>query len=116
MAGPVTLDVEQRTAQLRRLEGALDQLVAAMRADDTLLANPGWKERVAEYQRISGEAMRLRSTTFGREELLDLAFEVRPVFTGPIPEGLERIGPLQDEATEAAADLRELLPGERAGD
>ena len=45
--------------------------------------------------------------------LLDLVFEVRPVFTGPIPPGMESIGPLQDEVMAAAADLRELLPGEK---
>ena len=56
---------------------------------------------------------------FSREEpedapiTLDLVFEVRPVFTGPIPPGMESIGPLQDEVIAAAADLRELLPGEK---
>jgi hypothetical protein len=45
---------------------------------------------------------------------LDLVFEIRPVFTGPIPPGMEALGPLQDEVMAAADDLRELLPGERA--
>ena len=40
-------------------------------------------------------------------------FEVRPLFTGPIPEGMERCGPLQDEVMAAADDLRQLLPGEK---
>jgi hypothetical protein len=45
--------------------------------------------------------------------VLDLVFEVRPLFTGPIPEGMEKCGPLQQEVMAAAADLRELLPGEK---
>ena len=45
--------------------------------------------------------------------MLDLVFEIRPLFTGPIPDGMERCGPLQDEVMAAAADLRELLPGEK---
>ena len=45
--------------------------------------------------------------------MLDLVFEVRPVFTGPIPDGMAGLGPLQDEVMAAADDLRELLPGER---
>jgi hypothetical protein len=45
--------------------------------------------------------------------VLDLVFEIRPLFTGPIPDGMEKCGPLQDEVMAAAADLRELLPGEK---
>lgn len=109
----VNLDVEQRTRQLERLEDALDQLVAAMREHAELMPNPGWQERVAEYQRVAGEARRLRGLRFGREELLDLAFEVRPVFAREVPDGLEELGPLQDEAMAAAKALQEVLPGER---
>jgi hypothetical protein len=57
--------------------------------------------------------MNLRRGTPTRESVLDLVFEVRPLFTGPIPEGMEKCGPLQQEVMAAAADLRELLPGEK---
>ncbi|GAB3766133.1 hypothetical protein [Microlunatus parietis] len=112
---PITLDVEQRKAQLLRLEQSLDALVAAMKEDRTRLQNPGWRERVAEYGRLAGEAMTQRQATLSRDRLLDLVFEVRPVFTGPIPPELEQIGPLQDEVMAAAEALREVLPGERGG-
>jgi hypothetical protein len=109
---PINLDVEKRKEQLRRLERALDALAAEMRADHTT-SDPAWRERVNEYSRLAGEAMNLRRGTPTRESVLDLVFEVRPLFTGPIPDGMERCGPLQDEVMVAANDLRELLPGEK---
>jgi hypothetical protein len=45
--------------------------------------------------------------------VLDLVFEVRPLFTGPIPDRMQKCGPLQDEVMAAADDLRQLLPGEK---
>ncbi len=109
---PITLDQERRRSQLQRLERALDALAAEMRRDSTM-DNPGWRGRVNEYSRLAGDAMALRRGEVTREAVLDLVFEVRPVFTGPIPAGLEPLGPLQDEALAAAEDLRSLLPGER---
>ena len=109
---PVTLDVDRRREQLHRLERALDALAAEMRADHTT-NDPAWRERVNEYSRLAGQAMDERRGTPTRESVLDLVFEVRPLFTGPIPEGMEKCGPLQDEVMAAAAELRELLPGEK---
>ena len=57
--------------------------------------------------------MNLRRGELTRENVLDLVFEIRPLFTGPIPDGMEKCGPLQDEVMAAAEDLRELLPGEK---
>jgi hypothetical protein len=109
---PINLDVDRRKEQLLRLERALDALAAEMRTDHTT-NDPAWRERVNEYSRLAGEAMNLRRGTPTREAVLDLVFEVRPLFTGPIPEGMEKCGPLQEEVMAAAADLRELLPGEK---
>lgn len=109
---PITIDEERRKVQLLRLEKALDALAAEMRKEQTM-DNPGWRGRVNEYSRLAGECMDQRRGALSRESLLDLVFEVRPVFTGPIPEGMEPLGPLQDEVMAAANDLRELLPGER---
>lgn len=109
---PVNLDVDRRKEQLLRLERALDALASEMRADHTT-QDPAWRERVNEYSRLAGEAMNLRRGTPTRESVLDLVFEVRPLFTGPIPDGMQKCGPLQDEVMAAAADLRELLPGEK---
>jgi hypothetical protein len=109
---PITLDVERRKAQLLRLERALDALATAMRSEQSM-DNPGWRARVNEYGRLAGVAMTQRQAPLARATLLDLVFEVRPVFSGAIPEGMERLGPLQDEVMAAANDLQELLPGER---
>ena len=109
---PVSLDVEARRPQLLRLEKALDALAEQMRVAQTV-DNPGWRGRVNEYGRLAGEAMTLRKGVPSREQLLDLVFEIRPVFTGPVPPGLESLVPLQDEVVAAAEDLRELLPQER---
>jgi hypothetical protein len=108
----VNLDVDRRKEQLLRLERALDALASEMRADHTM-DDPAWRARVNEYHRLAGEAMNMRRGTPTREGVLDLVFEIRPLFTGPIPAGMERCGPLQDEVMAAAADLRELLPGEK---
>lgn len=109
---PIALNLDMRLAQLERLERALDALAREMRACHTI-DDPGWRSRVNEYGRLAGEAMALRRGTPTREGLLDLVFEVRPVFTGPIPDGMAGLGPLQDEVMAAANELRELLPGER---
>ena len=109
---PVTIDVEARKAQLTRLEKALDALATQMRAEQSM-DNPGWRARVNEYSRLAGVAMVQRQGTVARDNLLDLVFEVRPVFSGDIPAGMERLGPLQDEVMAAAEDLQKLLPGER---
>lgn len=109
---PITVDVDRRRTQLLRLEQALDALAAQMRVAQTV-DNPGWRGRVNEYARLAGEAMMARQGVPTREQLLDLVFEIRPVFSGPVPPGLESLVPLQDEVVAAAADLRELLPHER---
>jgi hypothetical protein len=109
---PITLDAERRKVQLLRLEQALDALATEMRAEQSM-DNPGWRARVNEYSRLAGVAMTQRQAPLARDTLLDLVFEVRPVFSGAIPAGMERIGPLQDEVMAAADDLQRLLPGER---
>jgi hypothetical protein len=109
---PITIDVDRRRTQLERLETALDSLAREMRANHTT-EDPGWRGRVNEYSRLAGDAAMLRRGTPTREALLDLVFEIRPVFSGPIPDDMAALGPLQTEVMEAAEDLRELLPGER---
>ena len=111
---PITLDLDRRRPQLLRLEKALDALAAEMRSNHTT-DDPGWRGRVNEYSRLAGEVMTVRKGHPTRDEVLDLVFEVRPVFTGDIPPGMEAIGPLQAEVMAAADDLRQLLPGEKKG-
>ena len=112
---PITIDVDRRRAQLGELEQALDALVAGMKEDPKRLANPGWSSRVAEYGRLAGEAMTLRQSVSTREALLDLSFQVRPVFhADAVPAGLEHLVPLQDRVVALAHQLSEVLPGERS--
>ena len=108
----ITLDLDRRRPQLSRLEQSLDALANQMREVHTT-DDPGWRGRINEYNRLAGEVMVLRRGTPTRDEVLDLCFEVRPVFTGAIPSGMETLGPLQEEVLTAAAELRELLPGEK---
>ena len=109
----ITLDLEARRPQLLRLEQGLDSLSRAMREVQTV-DNPGWRGRINEYGRLAGDAMVMRKGTPTREGVLDLVFEVRPVFTGPPPPDLEVLVPLQDEVLAAAEELRTLRPGEKA--
>jgi len=109
----ITLDLEARRPQLLRLEQGLDSLSRAMR-DVQTVDNPGWRGRINEYSRLAGDAMVMRKGTPTREGVLDLVFEVRPVFTGPPPPDLEVLVPLQDEVLAAAEELRTLRPGEKA--
>lgn len=109
----ITLDLEARRPQLLRLEQGLDALSRAMR-DVQTVDNPGWRGRINEYGRLAGDAMVMRKGTPTREGVLDLVFEVRPVFTGPPPPDLEVLVPLQDEVLAAAEELRTLRPGEKA--
>lgn len=121
---PIELNVDARRAQLAELEDALDRLVATMKANTDRMPNPGWRERMAEYNRLSGTAYTLRRGSFTREDLLDLSFEIRPVsgvwgrpqesgVTGDLPEDAKVLLPLEDELMRAAKALQEVLPSER---
>lgn len=110
---PVHLDQEVRKRQLLRLEKSLDQLANEMRACESV-DNPGWRVRVNEYGRLAGDAMTLRRGEVSREGVLDLVFEIRPLFTGPPPAGMEHLVPLQEAVLAAAEELRVLSPTERA--
>ena len=108
----IRLDQELRKAQLLRLEQALDQLTTEMRQCDSL-DNPGWRIRVNEYARLAGETMLVRRSEITWDAVLDLVFEVRPLFNGDPPPGKEQLVPLQDAVLAAAEELRVLRPSER---
>lgn len=109
---PVRLDQEQRQRELLRLEKALDQLTNEMRTAQSM-DNPGWRVRVNEYARLAGDAMILRRGEITRDGVLDLVFEIRPLFVGAPPAGLEHLVPLQDAVLVVAEELRVLSPAER---
>ena len=123
----ITLDLEARRPQLLRLEQGLDSLSRAMR-DVQTVDNPGWRGRINEYSRLAGDAMVMRKGTPTREGVLDLVFEVRPVFTAAgrgarrgrgaadAPSGREGLsaGPVRS-AGGAGARARYASPCPRAG-
>lgn len=109
---PINLDLDVRREQLDQLEEALDTLARTMR-EVASVDNPGWRGRVNEYSRLAGEAMAQRKGMPTREGLLDLAFEIRPVFTGQPPAGQESLVPLQDRVMTLATQLSTVMPGER---
>ena len=109
---PIPLDQELRSRQRLTLEKALDKLANEMRGCESL-NNLGWRVRVNEYSRLAGEAMTLRRGEITREGVLDLVFEIRPLFTGAPPPGKEHLVPLQEVVLAAAEELRELSPSER---
>ena len=108
----IRLDQDTRRQKLLQLEQALDQLSREMRACESL-DNPGWRLRVNEYNRLAGDAMLLRRGEITREGVLDLVFEIRPLFTGPAPTGMEHLVPLQESVLATAEQLRVLSPAER---
>ncbi len=108
----IRLDQDARRQQLLQLEQSLDQLSREMRTCESL-DNPGWRLRVNEYNRLAGDAMLLRRGEITREGVLDLVFEIRPLFTGPAPAGMEHLVPLQESVLATAEQLRVLSPAER---
>lgn len=109
----VDLDLDTRRSQLAVLVSSLDALSARMREREDKMENPGWRGRVAEYDRVASEAAALSRSTLSREALLDLAFQVRPVFSGSPPAGMDEFVALSDTAVAASNSLVDLLPGER---
>lgn len=72
------------------------------------MAHPG--ERVRQARR---RGVLVRRTEVTWEAVLDLVFEVRPLFNGDPPRGKEQLLPLQEEVLAAAEELRVLRPSER---
>jgi hypothetical protein len=108
----IHLDQELRKRQLLRLEKALDQLTHEMRSCESL-DNPGWRVRVNEYSRLAAPQRHRIAGEVTREGVLDLVFEIRPLFHGAPPAGMEQLVPLQDAVLAAAEELRVLAPSER---
>ncbi|HNV10100.1 MAG TPA: hypothetical protein PKN27_02045 [Propionibacteriaceae bacterium] len=107
----ITPDLKLRPGQLLQLQGALGELVDAMR-DHRAISSPGWSERVQEYVRAIQTAGDMRSRAFAWEELVDLTFEIRPAIKGPVPEGMEAIGVAQDKVSRVVEALRVPTDGE----
>jgi hypothetical protein len=107
------VDVEARRSQLDELEEALRSLARAMAANETLLANPGWRGRIDDLRFAANEAARLSHAGFDRVALQDLAAEVRPLYrSGEVPPEYAPFQAEHDRVLAAAAALREPLQTE----
>ncbi len=107
----IGLDRAVRRSQMMQLEGALLDLADAI-SDSSAARNPGWAAIALEYSRTARGLKVLRAREFSRSEMIDLSFEVRPVFKGDPAEGMEQIGRLQDRAMMIARKINEPLPQE----
>lgn len=107
----VTPDLKVRSGQLMQLQGALGDLVDAMRAHPAIVS-PGWSERVQEYVRAIRTAGEMRSRSFGWDELIDLTFEIRPAVKGTPPAGMEAVVAAQTRVMSLVAALSVPLDSE----
>lgn len=107
----ITVNRELRRGQLMQLEGALLDLMDAMKAHRAF-ATPGWQARHTEYQTVVLEIQRLRPTDFEWAEVSDIGFDVRPMIKGEPTDDQTAIFAAQTRALTLAKALCEPAPGE----
>jgi len=94
-----------RDSQLMQLEAAVLDLLGEM---ETLPAwmNPRWQAQAQEFSRVVSGSRDLRAGQYDWQELMDVAFEVRPVVKGgAAPAGMEHLVELQDRMMAIATAL-----------
>ncbi|HEX2858572.1 MAG TPA: hypothetical protein VHO26_14010 [Propionibacteriaceae bacterium] len=94
-----------RASQLMQLEGAVLDVLAEM---DRLPArlNPRWQAQEQEFSRVVASSRDLRARDYDWQQLMDVAFEVRPVVKGAsVPEGMEHLAELQERMMAIATAL-----------
>lgn len=110
-ARTITVNREVRTGQLVQLEGALLDLMDAMK-EHRGFVTPGWQARHAAYLESVKAVRELRSTQFDWVQVSDIAFEIRPMIRGPVPEGQEKIGAAQERVMALARALSTPMDSE----
>ena len=88
-----------------QLEGAVLDVLAEM---DKLPArlNPRWQAQEQEFSRVVSASRDLRAGDYDWQQLMDVAFEVRPVVKGTaVPEGMDHLVELQDRMMAIATAL-----------
>ncbi|HET9126766.1 MAG TPA: hypothetical protein VFN73_01680 [Propionibacteriaceae bacterium] len=101
----ITPNKAVRASQLMQLEGAVLDVLAEM---DTLPArlNPRWQAQAQEFSRVVASSRNLRAGDYDWQQLMDVAFEVRPVVKGAaVPEGMEHLVELQERMMAIATAL-----------
>ena len=94
-----------RSGQLLQLESAILDVLDEMERLPAWL-NPRWQAQAQEFSHVIDVARDLRARDYDWQELMDLAFEVRPVIKGgSTPEGMEHLVELQSTMMTLATAL-----------
>ncbi len=94
-----------RSSQLMQLESAILDVLDEMEKSSAWL-NPRWQAQSAEFSAVVTAARDMRQREYDWQELMDVAFEVRPVIKGgQVPEGMDHLVELQDKMMAIAIAL-----------
>ena len=94
-----------RASQLMQLEGAVLDVLGEMEKLPAWM-NPRWQAQAQEFSRVVTASRDLRSRDYDWQQLMDVAFEVRPVIKGAAArEGMEHLVELQDRMMAIATAL-----------
>ena len=115
-----------RASQLMQLEGAVLDVLDEMEKLPAWM-NPRWQAQAQEFSRVIAASRGLRNTDYDWQQLMDVAFEVRPVIKGGpppagtggamrAPEGMEHLMELQGRMMAIATALTEPRADEVQGE
>lgn len=107
----ITVNRDLRRGQLMQLEGALLDMMDAMKSHRAF-ATPGWQARHAEYLQVVQSIQQVRATDFEWAEVSDIGFAVRPMIRGEVPSDQAAIAAAQQRAVALAKALSEPTPDE----
>lgn len=112
-AREIVPDRKVRAGQLLQLEGSILDVMDEMERLP-YWRNPGWQAQVQEFYQVLTDARQLRPRSdFTWDELVDVAFEVRPVLRmSDPPQGTDKLIQLQERMMTIANALATPLPQE----
>ena len=105
-----------RSSQLMQLEGAILDVLDEM---ERLPAwrNPRWQAQAQEFTSVVATVRDMRQRDYDWQELMDVAFEVRPVLKGgETPEGMNHLVELQATMMAVATALTQARDDEVQSD
>lgn len=107
----ITVDRTLRRGQLMQLEGALLDLMDAMKAHRAF-STPGWQARHAEYLQVVQTIQEVRPTDFDWPAVSDIGYDIRPMLKGAVPDDQQAIARAQERVLALAKAIMEPLPAE----
>ncbi len=105
-----------RSSQLMQLEGAILDVLDEM---ERLPAwrNPRWQAQAQEFTSVVATVRDMRQRDYDWQELMDVAFEVRPVLKGgETPDGMDHLVELQSAMMAVATALTQVRDDEVRAD